>query len=324
MTAAPEPDAPTTGRRRRLLTLILKLAVSGGLLTAVLLSIDRQALLDQLARVSPWLLAGLVALMLGLGILQGLRWRLVLAVAEGRYRRFPAERIVLLSLFFLQVVPSVIGADAVRVVAAGRVGAATGDALTSVIVDRMVALAVLVLMAIAALPTLFGLAGDHPAVWSAAGVLALGVAGFAVLLALRWLPERLTRRRLAAALLRPVALLWALIRAPLTLAGAAGLSMAIHAGSLVILGLLAGAVGIVAPWTALAAIALAVLFVTMVPVTIGGWGAREGAAAVAYGFVGADPAAAVAASILFGGVLAAAGVLGGLAWLAGDLLGGKR
>ena len=314
------PARPASdGRWRKLVLIVLKLAVSGGLLAVVLSTVDREVVLSEMAAVPPALLVGLVVLMLAMGILQGLRWRLVLEVTEEVRRRFPAERIVFLSLFFLQVVPSVLGADAVRAIAASRAGVAAGDAVASVVVDRLAALAVLVAMSLAAFPVLYGVAGDQPAVWSAGALLALAVAGYAGLMALRWLPAAFGERRVVRALLRPVGLLWALIRAPVVLAGVVVLSLAIHAGSLVIFGLLAAAVGIVAPWPAVAAIGLVVLIVTMVPVSIAGWGVREGAAVVAFGFVGADPAAATAASILFGGVLAAAGVVGGLIWLAGSL-----
>ena len=319
----PPPDRPRRSGRTRLL-LALKLVVSAGLLTVVLLSVDRAALLAEIGAVPVSLLAGLVALILAMGVLQGLRWRIVLAGAEGHRRRFPAERIVLLSLFFLQVVPSVLGADAARAIAAGRAGVAAGDAVASVVVDRLIALAVLVLISVAALPILFAVAGDDPAVWSAAALLGMAVAGYAAILALRWLPGSLADNRLVGALLRPVSLLWAVIRDPAAVAGAVALSLAIHAGSLTILGLLAAAVGIAAPAPALAAVGLAILIVTMVPVSIAGWGVREGAAVVAFGFVGADPASAVAASILFGGVLAAAGILGGLIWLAGNLTTPRR
>ncbi len=314
------PDRPS-GRGRRIALIALKLAISVGLLVVVLWGVDRQALLAQIADVSPGLLAGLVALLLAAGVLQGLRWRLVLAVAEGHRRRFPAERIALLSLFFLQVVPSVLGADAVRAIIAHRAGVAVGDAVSSVVVDRLSALAVLVTMATAALPVLFALAGDDPAVWSAAALLALAITGYAVVLALRWLPAAFGRHRLVRALLRPVSLFWALLGRPRPLAGVAVLSLAIHTTSLTIFALLAAAVGIVAPLPAVAAIGLCVLIVTMVPISIGGWGVREGAAVVAFGFVGADPAAAVATSILFGGVMVVAGVAGGLIWLAGDVAG---
>jgi hypothetical protein len=53
----------------------------------------------------------------------------------------------------------------------------------------------------------------------------------------------------------------------------------------------------------------------MVPISVAGWGIREGAMIVAFGFVGVPEADALVVSILFGLTLIAAGAPGGVLWL---------
>ena len=53
---------------------------------------------------------------------------------------------------------------------------------------------------------------------------------------------------------------------------------------------------------------------TVVPVSIAGWGVREGAMVVAFGFINVPAGAAFAVSVLFGLTLAAASLPGSLFW----------
>ena len=57
-----------------------------------------------------------------------------------------------------------------------------------------------------------------------------------------------------------------------------------------------------------------VILVTVVPISIAGWGVREGAMVVAFGFIDVPASAAFAVSVLFGLTLAAASLPGSLIW----------
>jgi len=59
-----------------------------------------------------------------------------------------------------------------------------------------------------------------------------------------------------------------------------------------------------------------VILFSMVPITIAGWGVREGAMVVALGTVGVGREEALAISVLFGIASAIAALPGGLIWLA--------
>jgi glycosyltransferase 2 family protein len=59
----------------------------------------------------------------------------------------------------------------------------------------------------------------------------------------------------------------------------------------------------------------AVVEITMLPISLAGWGVREGAAVVAFGALGLPADQALGASIAFGLTLAAVSMLGGILWL---------
>jgi hypothetical protein len=55
--------------------------------------------------------------------------------------------------------------------------------------------------------------------------------------------------------------------------------------------------------------------IAMLPISLAGWGLREGAAVVAFGALGLPADQALGASIAFGLTLAAVSMLGGILWL---------
>jgi uncharacterized membrane protein YbhN (UPF0104 family) len=57
------------------------------------------------------------------------------------------------------------------------------------------------------------------------------------------------------------------------------------------------------------------LLVTNVPISLGGWGLREGAFVVAFAFVGLTAEQALALSALFGLTILSSSLLGGLVWV---------
>jgi hypothetical protein len=56
------------------------------------------------------------------------------------------------------------------------------------------------------------------------------------------------------------------------------------------------------------------MLISMVPISIAGWGVREGAMVSAFGLVGLRAADALAMSIVFGLIVSLVGVPGGVIW----------
>jgi hypothetical protein len=57
-----------------------------------------------------------------------------------------------------------------------------------------------------------------------------------------------------------------------------------------------------------------VLLVSTLPISVAGWGVREGAMVTAFGFAGVAESEAVALGVLFGLVVLVVGLPGGLIW----------
>ncbi len=93
-----------------------------------------------------------------------------------------------------------------------------------------------------------------------------------------------------------------------------GLSMAILGCNLFGFWAAARAVGAVIPLELALFILPVTLMVMLIPVSLNGWGLREGAAALLWPVVGIGAQTAVAASLVFGVAVAAAALLGALPW----------
>jgi len=72
------------------------------------------------------------------------------------------------------------------------------------------------------------------------------------------------------------------------------------------------------------ALFLPVILITTLPISIAGWGVREGSMVAAFALVGVPGDAALALSILFGLIVAAISLPGGVLWLASGGRGDGR
>lgn len=57
------------------------------------------------------------------------------------------------------------------------------------------------------------------------------------------------------------------------------------------------------------------MLITMLPISIAGWGVREATMGLAFGYAGLMPSEGVNISLLFGAVTFAVGAVGGLVWV---------
>ena len=60
---------------------------------------------------------------------------------------------------------------------------------------------------------------------------------------------------------------------------------------------------------------LPVVLIAIIPVSIAGWGIREGAMVAAFGYAGLTPGDGLMVSLLYGAAYLVIGVIGGLVWL---------
>jgi uncharacterized membrane protein YbhN (UPF0104 family) len=108
----------------------------------------------------------------------------------------------------------------------------------------------------------------------------------------------------------------AILRSPRWFVPMFGTSILVHL--LTALAAWCAAAAVSAPLPLLYAVFLVppVLLVTVVPISIAGWGVREGAMVAAFGYAGLPQSDGLLISLLFGASYLAMGALGGLIWLA--------
>src|ERR1700730_6784495 len=122
---------------RKLLIGAARLLVTAGLLYALLARVDlshAKELFDHLSL--PLLAAGALAL-LATSPFSALRWHVVLSAETISPGPWTLLKIVLVGLFFNQVLPSGVGGDAVRAWRCHRLGIGGGCALRSLVLDRV-------------------------------------------------------------------------------------------------------------------------------------------------------------------------------------------
>lgn len=249
-------------------------------------------------------------------VLASERWRIVCARLGVGLRFIAALQIVAIGTFFNQTLPSAVGGDAMRVWLLVRDRIAFGKAVNTVLCDRVFALVVLIVLSTATLPLFFGHVSDLHARFGVTVFVAVGLAGVAVFLLSGMQIAHLLRRW---KLSRPFGELahdfHRLFTAPTVTISLAVWSLTIHLLTIVGAWVIARALAIDVDLLDCLIVIPPVVLVTMLPVTIAGWGVREGAMVVGFGLVGIRPSDALAISICLGLASIIVGLPGGLLWL---------
>jgi uncharacterized membrane protein YbhN (UPF0104 family) len=312
--AEPVELLPRAPRSR--LGFALKLLAALALLAVLAQRAGWQVILQRAAAAEPLPLAGAVAA-LGVAILlAAARWRRLLRQNAVAIRGSWAICATFTSLFVGQFLPSTVGSDGTKLWLLWRAGLPLRPGFASIVLDRLAAMVGMLALILASLPDLVGLAA--PAMVQAAT--AAGLAFAAALALFVFVGARLPRHRRSgriAALLHTLAdirsSLWS--RAALF---AAVLSMAIHLLSVVAIVLIAHAFGLAPGFGHMIGIVAIAILLSAIPLSVNGWGVREGAMVAGLSLIGISSADALLISVLFGLSAIAATLPGAWFWLVGS------
>jgi glycosyltransferase 2 family protein len=277
--------------------------LGGVLILAVLvwrLGVD--PFVDGLRGLGPGTLLTAVAIGAGTTVCAAWRWRVVAAALGVGLPLVGATTAYYRSQFLNSALPGGVLGDVHRGLRHGIDAGDLGRGLRAVVWERVAGQAVQAAVAIAVLLTL---PSPVPAAVPAVGAAAVGIVLVAGRSAVRRSPSRLTGAlRTAAAEARGVLLRPATVR-PVLLA-----SLLVVGGHLGMFLLASRAAGVHAPPLQLLPLALVVLLAAAIPLNVGGWGPREGAAAWVFAATewGADAGASIATAF---GVLTLVAVLPG-------------
>jgi glycosyltransferase 2 family protein len=306
---------------------VIKIAVTLGLLLVVAFTLDLRQVWGALATARWGDLAVALALYQAGVVVRAYRWQALLRAHGVSVTLTRLTRIYYVGTFFNSFLPSGFGGDVVRMVELSQDGADGPLAVSTVLVDRIMGLIVLFAMALVALPFSWRLV--PPAVSLALLALIAGLAVAIYLFLNRPLVEALSRRvpPLGKLMAHPkVATLYASFhhydRQALARAGAA--SLLFNLSLIVTQAYLGRAVGV------FLSLGYFFLFVPIIsslltlPISISGFGVREGGYVVLFGQAGVAAPQAVAMSLLFYAVNALTGLVGGALYLVQGAAGLRR
>ncbi|WP_322518153.1 lysylphosphatidylglycerol synthase transmembrane domain-containing protein [Rhodopseudomonas palustris] len=301
---------------RRFLLSAAKILVSAALLYFALRETNFTDLTARLDLES----AGWLALALAIAVLQifvgALRWRAVGADCGAPLSTTRAMRFNMIGSFFNQTLPSAIGGDAMRLWLVARAGAGWRAATYSVFVDRAIGLIALAMLILFTLPWSLNLIANPE---GRLGLVLLDVAALGaglVFLLLHLLPfELLTRiwatRHFYTCSQIASRILFRRGNGPMI----AAISLLIHVLAVVIAWCVARAIAAPADFGQLLQLIPPVMLITMIPISIAGWGLREASMGLAFSYAGLGSSEGVNVSLLFGAVYFVVGAVGGLIWV---------
>ena len=277
---------------------VIQIALTVVLLVALARLLDPAKLRQLLQAANPvWLTVGFIILT-AQQIISAERWRLVVvALSAPQYRMWFYLFWQGLSMLCSMVLPSIIGADLVRTYAlSGRTP--IGTVVRIVLIDRalgLLALATLVMVSVLVLPGFFS---AQPLLLLSVAIAVCGPATYLVLT--RLVPRlRGTQRLVLAA--RELGLD---LRRTVEGKGSARvilISLSLHLLSVFAFLALGNAIGMPeVDFVHYLAIVSCALLVTIIPISIGGWGIRESALVIGFGLVSVEPERAFTLSATFG------------------------
>jgi uncharacterized membrane protein YbhN (UPF0104 family) len=305
-----------TGEMRRILLSAIKILVSAALLYFAL----RKANFADLASRIDVTSLGWIALAIAVTFLQifigVLRWRIVSAECGAPLSVRQAMRYNLIGTFFNQTLPSSIGGDAVRLWLVARAGAGWRAATYSIFVDRAIGLIALAVIIVATLPWSYHLIGDPYGRYALLLVDFAALAGGVGFLLIGVLPWPWLKKWWGTHHIHACAVI------------ANRVIFDRHSGpKIAVLSLLVHVLAVVIAWCVVQSIAAPVAFgqifqlvppvmlITMLPISIAGWGVREATMGLAFGYAGLMTNEGINISLLYGAVSFIVGTIGGLVWI---------
>jgi uncharacterized membrane protein YbhN (UPF0104 family) len=301
---------------RRILLSAVKILVSGALLYLALRKVDLTELLSRFTATSLFWIGVAIAvtfLQIFVGVL---RWREVSAECGAPLELGRAMRYNVIGSFFNQTLPSAIGGDAVRLWLVARAGAGWRAATYSIFVDRAIGLIALAVIIGVSLPWSWRLITDQngrSALLLLDVVALAGGLGFLVFGALKWpwLKTWWGTHHIHACAVIANRVIFNTKRGPLITV----LSLLIHVLAVVIAWCVVQSIAAPVSFGQVFLLVPPVMLITLMPISIAGWGVREASMGLAFGFAGLAANEGVNVSLLFGAVYFIVGAFGGLVWI---------
>src|SRR6201996_8807108 len=307
----------SAGEMRQILLSAIKILISVALLYAALRKVNLFDLASRIGNLKSlsWIALAIVVTFVQIYI-GALRWCEVSAECGAPLPVRQAFRFNMIGTFFNQTLPSSIGGDAVRLWLVARAGAGWRGATYSIFVDRAVGLIALAIIIVGSLPWSSHLISDaygrsalmlidFAALAGGAGFLVLGV------LPWPWLKRWWATHHIHACAVIANRVIFSGKNEP----AIAVLSFLVHFLAVVIAWCVVQSIAAPVGFDQTFLLIPPVMLVTMLPISIAGWGVREATMGLAFGYAGLVTNEGINISLLYGAVSFVAGAIGGLVWI---------
>jgi len=293
----------------------IKIVVSLGLIAFLVSHVNPKEIVDILKNADIVMIIYALILLTIQVFIATVRWQFVLKCQEIEVDYKHILQILWSGLFFNQTMPSSVGGDIIRGYYLKKQGITLGRATLGVLMDRLFGVLGLTLLVLTSLPLLFELV-DNSVARIGVSFIALGVS-FALLLIFFTdkLPGNFSHLRLVKGF-------YSLSQEGrhCISEGYNGLiilviSILLHLISVATVIILSIGLEVNVEWSGFLLIIPLVTLMMVVPISIAGWGVREGAMVVGFGYLGVVPETALALSILYGMLILIVALPGGVVWV---------
>jgi uncharacterized membrane protein YbhN (UPF0104 family) len=298
----------------RPLKLLIKIFLSAGLIWYAFSNVDVGAAMTHLRGIpSPVVVVTLALLFLGFSI-AALRLRMLLHILGVGCTLIKAIEVVLIGAFFGQVLISFVGGDAMRIWRMVEAKTPLGLAAKGVLFDRVAGFSGLITIILFSLPRLLEVI-THPTMRvGLIAALLVAIAGILALFFTSLMPVALRRWKVFQWIAELSQIAFTILRSKSGLLLLVALSVGIHMLNVLAIYLIARGLEMEVSIMTMVVLLPPVLLLSLLPISVAGWGVREGAMVVALNLVGVPSYQSLALSICFGLCVLAISLPGGVLW----------
>jgi len=303
-------------KRKNLILILLKVTISVLILVVIFVKVDFQKIIDKLQSFPfIWTLASIFLIMISITI-ASLRWFFIIRNSDHHMSFFELLRYNFIGHMFGNILPfSSVSGDAVRGGLVYLAGLSKSQAIKSILIDRLLGLMVLFFLTIVGLPFVDNIFQNKIDI--GIYVLFISTATISMLYLIKIFVRHKKYRhiRLISFVCETVEELKEILRISGFFVQIVTISVTAQISAFIALWCIFQGIGSPLPLITLIVIVTPALILASLPISIGGWGVREGAFVATFALISIDPAVAMLASILYGIFNLVASTLGGLAAL---------
>lgn len=243
-------------------------------------------------------------------IISGLRLKSVLSIFNFKITVSSSLKLVFIGTFFSQILISFVGGDAMRLVSLMRSGMPYGHGARAIFLDRVLGFISLQILYFISMFYLLDLLNVGMVRWSIIGLGLISLFAIVMFFILGYMPQRLHNIKYVGKILDLAAISRYLYMAKSDTFYVLFLSCLIHACNILSIYVVAVILGANITIFNAFMIGIPVMYISMLPFSIGGWGLRENSMIIGFTIIGLSSELALSVSIILGLAMLIASVPG--------------